>query len=92
MNVINSAIFTILKRFPDRTNVIKGLFGVSIDFRTLCEDFCQCRKALAYWRWSTKKTAPARRQEYEALQRELENEIVRFLDEAAGRFPFNVSS
>jgi hypothetical protein len=82
MGVINSAIFFILERFPERREVIRRLFSASNSFQTLCEDFRQCHEAQQYWARSTETDAPARRREYRALQRELAGEIVRFLDEA----------
>ena len=82
MGVINSAIFTILERFPDRKDAVKRLFSANVNFQTLCEDFRQCSEALKYWNQSIKTDAPARREEYEALRRELESEINRFLNEA----------
>jgi hypothetical protein len=85
MGVIKSAIFTILERFPDRKDAIRRLYCASIGFQTLCEDFCQCDRALAHWTQSARTDAPARKEEYEALQRELENEINRFLDEAESK-------
>ena len=85
MGVINSAIFTILERFPESKDTIKRLYCTSIDFQILCEDLCKCDRALAYWAQSAKADAPERQEEYQALQRELENEINRFLDEAESK-------
>jgi hypothetical protein len=85
MGVINSAIFAILERFPDSKDAIKHLFSANGDFRILCEDFRQCSQALAYWNQSTNADATARRQEYEVLQRELEDEINQILDEAESK-------
>ena len=87
MGVINSAIFIILERFPDRKDAIKRLFSSNGEFQTLCEDFRQCNRALAYWSQSSKTNAQVRRKEYEVLQGELETEIHRFLNEAEHKFP-----
>jgi len=75
MNVIHTAMFLTLERFPDRAEMIKRLFSESEDFQTVCEDFRQCSTALRYWNQSMKADAPARRLEYAALLRELEQEI-----------------
>ena len=85
MGVIKSAIFLILERFPDRKDLVRRLFSANADFRILCEDFRQCSEALQYWNQSTKTDAPSRRKEYRALQRELADEIDRFLKEADSR-------
>jgi hypothetical protein len=82
MSVIKSAIFTIYERFSDRKDTVKRLFNASDEFQTLCDDFRQCCQALEYWNQSIKADAPARRQEYKALRRELEDEINRLIDEA----------
>ena len=91
MGVINSAIFIILERFPDRKDAIKRLFSANGEFQTLCEDFRQCNQALVYWSHSNKTEAPARRKEYEEIQGELETEIYRFLNETEHKFPSVVS-
>ena len=81
MNVIHTALFVILERFPDRAEMIKRLFSKSEDFQTACEDFRQCSTALRYWNQSMKADAPARQREYETLLRELEQEIEQRLKE-----------
>ena len=85
MCVIKSAIFTIFERFPDRKDTVKRLFNANDEFQTLCEDFRQCSQALEYWDQFMKADAPARRQEYKAIRRELEDEINRFLNEAESK-------
>jgi len=82
VSVINSAVFFILERFPDRRDLIKRLFTANNNFQILCEDFRQCSEALQYWNQSMKTDAQVRIKEYSALQCELEEEIDRFLNEA----------
>ena len=81
MGVINPAIFIILERFPESRGKITKLFASSPDFQVLCDDLRQCREALQYWNRSGKPDALARRQEYQELHQELENEIIRFLND-----------
>ena len=70
-----------LDRFPDRRDTIAQLDKENMTFQTLCNDYRKCKLALRYWIQSEKDGAEYRREEYEALQRELEGEILRYLDE-----------
>ena len=70
-----------LDRFPDRRDTIAQLDKENMTFQTLCNDYRKCKLALRYWIQSEKDGAECRREEYEALQRELEGEILRYLDE-----------
>jgi len=83
MTVIKNAIFSVLERFPERTDRIKQLFSDSKDFQTVCEDYRQCNEALLHWNQSAEEIAPARRQEYQSLLRELEEEIALNLNDSA---------
>ena len=70
-----------LDRFPDRRDAIAQLDKENMTFQTLCNDYRKCKLALRYWIQSEKDGAEYRREEYETLQRELEGEILRYLDE-----------
>ena len=70
-----------LDRFPDRRDAIVQLDRKNETFQTLCNDYRKCKLALRYWVQSEKNGADCRREEYETLQRELEGEILRYLDE-----------
>ena len=70
-----------LDRFPDRRDTIAQLDKENKTFQTLCNDYRKCELALRYWIQSEKDGAEYRREEYEILQRELEGEILRYLDE-----------
>ena len=70
-----------LDRFPDRRDAIVQLDRKNETFQTLCNDYRKCELALRYWIQSEKDGAEYRREEYEILQRELEGEILRYLDE-----------
>lgn len=86
MNKINSDIIAVIKRFPDRKDVLQKLYRKSEDFQTMCEDYHKCRQASDYWsqpdrNQPDKKTAVKHREEYAVLLVELESEIIQTLDE-----------
>ena len=80
MSIIESGLFFVFERFPDRKATVKALYRESEDFQSLCEDYRQCALALRYWSRSPEDYAPSRRQEYTILLRELEEEIVKVLN------------
>lgn len=82
MPVIQTSLFIVLKRFPDRKDTIKRLFRESESFQIMCEDHRRCAEALRHWNESASDEAPARREEYAALLRDLEAEILENLDES----------
>ena len=75
MTVIKNSVFYVLEKFPGRSDDIKRLFRESEEFQIVCEDYRQCAEALRHWKQSAENDAPARRQEYEGLLRELVEEI-----------------
>ena len=81
MKVIQTGLFSVLKRFPERQNTAKRLFKESESFQTMCEDYLKCVKALDHWNQSEIDIAPLRRTEYTALTQELEEEILQKLKE-----------
>ena len=76
MTVIQPSLFILFERFPERMEPIKVLFKNNESFKTICEDYRQCADALQHWNQSLDEDASARVQEYEALLRELEEEIL----------------
>lgn len=82
MGVVKRSIFTVFDHFPEYREKIRCLFRANSGFHALCEDFNQCREALHYWSQSDKTDAMERREEYMILMRELEHEIIRFLNES----------
>jgi len=82
MPVIQTSLFSVMKRFPDHKDAVKKLFAESESFQTVCEDYRRCAEALRHWNRSTSEEAPARREEYEALLRGLEEEILQSLNES----------
>ena len=81
MPVIQTSLFSIIKRFPDRKDTVKQLFKESETFHSMCEDYRRCAEAMQHWNQSASDEAPARREEYAALLRDLEAEILQSLDE-----------
>jgi hypothetical protein len=79
MPIIETGLFLVFERFPDRKEAVKALYRESEDFQSLCEDYRQCAAAIRYWRQSSEDYAPARRDEYSVLLQELEEEIVKIL-------------
>ena len=75
MPVIRPSLFIVMKKFPDRKEVIKRLFTESENFRSVCEDYKICSEALGHWNQSVSEEATARREEYAAILRDLEGEI-----------------
>ena len=76
MPVIETTLFSVIRRFPDLKKAAKRLFMESEPFRTMCEDFQRCSEALRHWEQSTSEEAPVRRKEYSLLLRDLEREIL----------------
>ena len=81
MAIIKSGVFHVLEKFPDHAEDIKRLYKENQDFQIMCEDYRQCSTALRYWNRSASEEAPARREEYGMLLRDLEEEILRTFDE-----------
>jgi hypothetical protein len=84
MSVITRTVFSVLDKFPDHKQTIMRLFRQSEDFQSLCEDYGRCIQALRHWKQSDDERAPARRQEYRTLLRELAAEILQYLKESKG--------
>ena len=81
MAVIESNLFYVVKRFPDRKKKILELFRKNQDFQTICDDYRRCLQALQRWNRSTSEEAPACRKEYADLLQELELEILQVLND-----------
>jgi hypothetical protein len=82
MPVIQASVFTVVKRFPDSKDTVKKLFKENDTFHIVCEDYHRCAEALRHWNESASEEAPARREEYAALLRDLETEILQNLNES----------
>jgi hypothetical protein len=87
MTVIQTTLFSVVKRFPGRKETIKRLFRESEAFQIMCEDYQRCAEVLRHWNESASAEAAARREEYATLLRDLEAEILQSLSEFARRSP-----
>jgi hypothetical protein len=81
MAVIQTSLFSIIKRFPDRKDILKRLFKESENFKAVCEDYQKCSEALHHWDRSDSEESSVRRAEYSDLLQELESEILQRLNE-----------
>ena len=81
MPVIHTNMFLVIKRFPDRKDIIKRLFKESENFKAVCEDYRKCSEALHHWDRSDSEESSVRRAEYSDLLQELEAEILQRLTE-----------
>lgn len=81
MAVIESNIFYVVKRFPDRKKDIVQLFRADQNFQTICDDYRRCSEALQRWNQSASEEAATCRKDYAELLQELELEIIQILNE-----------
>jgi len=79
MAIVQTGVFTLYERFPDQKEAIRSLYEKSETFKILCEDHRKCGEAICFWEQKEGDVAILRRQEYEALMRDLEEEISAFL-------------
>ena len=69
----------VLRRFPDKCELIRLLMSKNPDFFTICEDYGDCINALHHWRQSSEPEVEDRVNEYQSLVDDLEKEIVEVL-------------
>jgi len=86
MSIIHTGLFSIMERFPDYKETIKKLYKESHAFQTLCADYRTCIDAHQHWRHSESEEGILRREEYAALLKDLEAEILESLNEASWFF------
>ena len=86
MSIIHTGLFSIMERFPDYKETIKKLYKESHSFQTLCADYRTCIDAHQHWRHSESEEGILRREEYAALLKDLEAEILESLNEASWFF------
>ena len=68
-------IETLRKKFPDQANLIVELFEESDSFRSLCEDYLECRQVIERLKYATTMVEQGYLEEYKTLLEELEDEI-----------------
>jgi hypothetical protein len=81
MTVVETSLFSVLRKFPGRRDRIMRLFREREEFRTICEDYEKCLMSLRHWSASKTEEAPERREEYSDLASDLESEISKNLEE-----------
>ena len=82
MSIVHTSLSVVLAKFPDHAEKIRRLFRQNSTFQAECEDYRQCFRALEHWSQSETHSAPSRREEYETLLKDLEEEILQTLKES----------
>ena len=82
VTVVRSSVFSVLKLFPDRRDMILRRSRERESFRTACEDYETCLRSLRHWSDSKTEEATVRREEYAAMLEDLEAEIAQHLEES----------
>ena len=79
MKVIQPALFSVIKNFPELREEVVRLFKHNEEFKAVCVDYQNCVKAIKYWSRFPDREASKRAGEYESLRVELEEEILQSL-------------
>ena len=74
------SVARVISQFEDWKTRIEKSFQESDDFRSLCEDYAVCARALENWQASNAATATERQKEYAELLAELGKEILDWLE------------
>ena len=77
---ISILLYAILQRYPEYSETIARLFKEDDSFRSLCNDYRLCLNAFNYWNEMNSEKAQARQVEYDDLLRELEEEVLIYLE------------
>jgi hypothetical protein len=80
MPVVGTNLSIDLEKISDYGDTIKRLFRGNEAFQILCEDYRICSEALRHWNQSASEVAPARREEYVAILKDTEAEVLQFLN------------
>lgn len=80
-----AAMAGVLERFPEYRSSLERLWSIDADFQNLCEEYQDCADAFRYWKESPADEASSRRSEYEVLLRDLEEEILCYLEKSDQR-------
>lgn len=81
---IKNSLAWVISQFEDWKTCVEQSYRESDDFRSLCEDYSVCARALETWQASNVATAAQRRQEYKELLAELDKEINDWLGQRYG--------
>ena len=72
----------ILTRFAGSNDIIERTFRQNEDFRSLCEDYYTCYRALERWQVSGAAAAAQRQHEYAEWLTELEQDVRDWLEKS----------
>jgi hypothetical protein len=78
------AIDALVRRFPDRARSIRRLQAEDTNFRSICEDYAEGLRALAYWQ-AADRSCEQKAEEYRRLVEELEDEALEALKAYEGQ-------
>jgi hypothetical protein len=76
-------IETLARRFPQHASKIRRLRAHDPDFRSICDDYDDARRALKHWQ-AAGQAAPERVAEYREILTELEAEALAILQAFEG--------
>jgi len=71
----DQVLILIITRFPNHQNCIKELFDESESFKSLCEDYFDCRRVLDKTIENSDKSSDLQK-EYQVMLSEIENELL----------------
>jgi DNA repair ATPase RecN len=80
MGLLREHLNLIKQKFPEDQGRIENLYKTNEDFRALCEDYLSCIQHLKKFKKEFNQKQYTL-EEYENMQKELEKELVDFLDE-----------
>ena len=75
MENIDQILKLIITRFPNHQNCIEELFGESESFRSLCEDYFDCRRVLDETIKNSNRSSELPK-EYQVMLSEIEDEML----------------
>ena len=73
------AIDALVRRFPERVRSIRRLQAEDATFRSICEDYAEGLRALAYWQ-AADRSSQQKAEEYRRLVEDLEAEALEALN------------
>ena len=76
-----SPVARVIRQFEDWKTRVEKYHKESGHFRSLCEDFAVCERALEKWQTSDAAIAAQRQQEYTELLAELRSEIQDWMEQ-----------
>lgn len=80
MSIIDSGLFLVMQRFPNKKDILRQIYLKKSSFQTFCDDYQKCMKALEYWKRSDHEQAEKMVREYQELGQNLECEIIEIIN------------